>query len=266
MTVSTDIGLARWRRVADAIEEAIRAGRHPRGSRLPSEAELAERFGVHRHTVRRALAHLASEGRVRAARGSGTFVTQAPILYPITARTRFTEIVEGGERRARGRLLRERREAAGEAMARRLGVATGTGLLVFETLREADGRPVSLATHWMEAARAEGAIAAFQETGSLSEAFARLGHAGYRRARTEITAASADARVARRLGIGEGAPVLVSRATDLGEDARPLQALDTVFRADAVAFLVETGEPGEIGEHQALSSERHRSVTGTSYG
>jgi DNA-binding GntR family transcriptional regulator len=59
----------------DALAADIAAGRHAPGERLPSEAQLAQRFGVNRHTVRRALAALAEDGLVQARRGAGVFVT-----------------------------------------------------------------------------------------------------------------------------------------------------------------------------------------------
>ena len=75
-------GVTLWRRIADEIEQAIVAGTYATGDRLPGEIEIADRFHVNRHTVRRALADLAQRGLVRAERGSGTFVAPggSPIL------------------------------------------------------------------------------------------------------------------------------------------------------------------------------------------
>ncbi len=57
-----------------------------------------------RHTVRRAIAALANRGLVRAERGSGTFIEQQRIPYPIKQRTRFSEIVTGAGHMVGGRL------------------------------------------------------------------------------------------------------------------------------------------------------------------
>lgn len=48
------------------------------GARLPTENELAERFGVSRPVVREALARLRVDGLVEARRGSGTYVLSRP--------------------------------------------------------------------------------------------------------------------------------------------------------------------------------------------
>ena len=48
------------------------------GDRLPSEARLAEMFGMSRTIVREALVRLASDGITEARRGAGSFVTRRP--------------------------------------------------------------------------------------------------------------------------------------------------------------------------------------------
>ena len=56
------------------------------------------RFGVNRHTIRRALAALVEEGLVRTRRGAGAFVAAVPTDYPIGARVRFRQSMEAAGR------------------------------------------------------------------------------------------------------------------------------------------------------------------------
>src|ERR1700754_1456527 len=98
-------GVLLWRRIADDLEQSIIGGTFQAGSKLPGELDLAERFGVNRHTVRRAIAALAERGLVRAERGSGTYTEPPRIAYPIRSRTRFPEIVGSAGRAAGGRLI-----------------------------------------------------------------------------------------------------------------------------------------------------------------
>ena len=128
VTSSTASGLARghgvsvWRQIADALEDEIASGRLRSGAQLPTEAALAERFGVNRHTVRRALAALARQGIVRATQGRGTFVEPKPLTYPIGPRTRFSEIVARAGQEAWGDLMSEREIRAHPSLARRLEI------------------------------------------------------------------------------------------------------------------------------------------------
>ncbi len=61
--------------VATRLIEAMEAGVFRPGSALPTEHSLARQFGVSRSSVREALCCLRFSGYVRAARGSGSFVT-----------------------------------------------------------------------------------------------------------------------------------------------------------------------------------------------
>lgn len=56
------------------IYKLITAGRFPVNSKLPSEAELCEAFGVSRPVVREAVSRLHADGVVETQRGAGSFV------------------------------------------------------------------------------------------------------------------------------------------------------------------------------------------------
>lgn len=71
-----------YEQVADTVREAIESGAFPAGSRLPSERELALRFGVSRPAVREAIGALQNEGMVVTRRGSGTYVQTASAKAP----------------------------------------------------------------------------------------------------------------------------------------------------------------------------------------
>ena len=64
--------------VANAIAAKIADGSYPLGSRLPSEAELGEEYGVAKMTVRRALEVLRERGLVRTLHGRGSVVVSKP--------------------------------------------------------------------------------------------------------------------------------------------------------------------------------------------
>jgi GntR family transcriptional regulator len=64
--------------VAADLEADIDGGRLEPDTRLPSEAELAEQYGVARVTVRRAIALLRERGKVVTVHGRGSYVTPRP--------------------------------------------------------------------------------------------------------------------------------------------------------------------------------------------
>lgn len=60
--------------VFEDLRGAILAGQLPVGTRLPSEAKLAERYGVSRPIIREAMRSLQTLGLTRSRSGSGSFV------------------------------------------------------------------------------------------------------------------------------------------------------------------------------------------------
>ena len=86
--------------IAESIREAIVEGRLEVDERLPTEEELAERFGVSRPTIREALKRLAAQNLVRSRRGptGGTFVHRPSLEeYASTLANATTLMVSIGE-------------------------------------------------------------------------------------------------------------------------------------------------------------------------
>jgi GntR family phosphonate transport system transcriptional regulator len=233
-------GVALWRRVADHLEHAIADGRYPVDTRLPGEIEIAQRLGVNRHTVRRAIAALADRGFVRAERGSGTYVETRRLHYPIHSRTRFSEIVGAAGREPGGRLLASVVEEAEPDVARRLAVAPRTAVIRLDILRSVDRVPVSAATTWLPAERAADAGRIYRDTRSLTRTLAQLGVDDFRRQSTRISAAIADAADAARLRLAPGRPLIVVDSTDVTADGRPILTTRARLAADRIELVIET--------------------------
>jgi GntR family phosphonate transport system transcriptional regulator len=233
-------GVALWRRVADHLERAIADGRYPVDTRLPGEIEIAQRLGVNRHTVRRAIAALADRGFVRAERGSGTYVETPRLRYPIHSRTRFSEIVGAAGREPGGRLLASAVEEAEPDVARRLALAPRTAVIRLDILRSVDRVPVSAATTWLPAGRAPDAGRIYRDTRSLTRTLAQLGIDDFRRQSTRISAAIADAADAARLRLAPGRPLIVVDSTDVTADGRPILTTRARLAADRIELVIET--------------------------
>ena len=233
-------GIALWRRVADGLERAVADSIYPANDRLPGEMEIAERFGVNRHTVRRAIAALTERGILRAERGSGTYVEPAPISYPIRSRMRFSEIVGTAGRAANGRLLASAVESADRNLARQLDLKPGAPVIRLETLREADRVPICVATAWLPAERFAGAAKIYAAKRSVTRMLAHFGVEDYRRAATRITAALANAADAMRLRLEPGGAVVMIESTDVDVDGRPVLASHSRFAGERVSFVVES--------------------------
>ena len=233
-------GVALWRRVADELERAIAVGSFKPGTKLPGELDIAKRFDVNRHTVRRAIAALAERGLVRAERGSGTFVETQRLAYPIRSRTRFSEIVGATGRAVGGRLIASAMEAADADIAKRLRIKPGAQVVRIELLRHADGVPISSATSWLPAERFADAAKVYAKTRSMTKTLAQFGVHDYARQSTRVAAAIVDPTDALRLEIAAGRPVLVVDSVDADADGRPVITTRARFAAERIELLIET--------------------------
>jgi GntR family phosphonate transport system transcriptional regulator len=233
-------GVTLWRRIADDLEQDIAHGTHAAGDRLPGEVEIAARFGVNRHTVRRALAELTERGLVRAARGSGTYVEGRRLAYPIGARTRFSEIVGSAGRGPDGRLIGHASEPATADIAKRLGLKVGELVVRLEIVRSADRVPIACGTNWLPAARAADAARVFRATRSITATLAHFGIRDYRRQSTRITAAAGDAVDAERLHLAPGRAVLIVDSINVTPAGTPILISRARFAADRVELVVES--------------------------
>lgn len=231
-------GIAVWRQIMETLKAEIVSGAFEEGSRLPPESDLAKRFGVNRHTVRRAIAALTSEGILRADQGRGTFVASAPLSYPIGPRTRFSEIVSEQDRAPSGRLIGSALEEADALLANQLGISLGTMLIRLETLRVADGVPIIVGTNWFERSRVPSFVADYAETGSITKALELAGIEDYRRKETRITSELVEAKDAQQLGIPLGQPVLVVESVNLDMTGRPIQYTRARAAADRIQLVV----------------------------
>ncbi len=239
-TIERGVGVALWRQIAEQIRADIIGGRFNGRERLPPESELAVRFGVNRHTVRRAIAALTSEGILHATQGKGTFISDAPISYPISSRTRFSEIIAAQSREPSGRLLSAVVENADAFLAQKLAVPIGAPLHRIESMRDVDGVPLMVNTTWVEQPRFPEFAKDFSQSGSVTTAFLRAGVADYRRQETVITAELVEEEDARILGLPLGQPILVTESVNIDPDAKPIQYARARTAADRAQFIIKS--------------------------
>lgn len=233
-------GITLWRCIADDVEQMILVGKHENGERLPAESEIAARYGVNRHTVRRALAELAARGLVRTERGSGTYVRTEKLAYHIGQRTRFSEIVAAAGHEAEGRLQGSRYEPASDEIAARLGLKSGDNVVRLEIVRTADRVPISVATTWLAADHYYDAAKIFRRFRSITRTLEHFGISGYRRKWTRIGAGFADAVDTGRLHLSVHRPILFVESLDTTADGLPILTTRGRFAADRVALVVES--------------------------
>jgi GntR family transcriptional regulator, phosphonate transport system regulatory protein len=237
-TLHRQDGVALWRKVETALAEEI--GRLPRDGerRLPTERELALRFGVNRHTIRQAVRALAGRGLVRTARGRGMFAADVLVDYPLGPRTRFSANLLAQDRAPSRRRLGCSVETADPVVARMLDLPEHSLVATIETLGLADGVPLCLSSLHLAAERFPGVEERLDDWPTVTSLLAGYGVADYRRRGTRVHARLPEAAEAALLRQTAVAPVLVTEALDVDANGRPLSFSVTRWAGDRVQFTV----------------------------
>jgi GntR family phosphonate transport system transcriptional regulator len=231
-------GVTIWATIEQTLSQDISAGRYQPGEQLPSEHALAQRFAVNRHTVRQALAHLATRGVIRITHGRGSFVSEWAIDYVLGKRTRFSRNLAAIGLAGQHRVMETRNLAATAKISTALGIPPGETVTLVVTAGEADGRTISVGEHYFPP-RFAGIGAAVSASGSISLALAGYGVADYTRRRSDITARLPDPLTARRLGQAESRPVLCVEGINVSTTGETIEFGRTYFPGDQLQLVVE---------------------------
>ncbi len=227
-----------WKSITTQLENDIAAGHYDTGDKLPTEAELATRFGVNRHTVRRALADLGARGIVRSRRGAGVFVDAPPTDYPIGRRVRFHQNIAATGRLPTRQTLRLETRPCDQTEAEALAISLGDPVLVFEGLTLAGTAPLGLFLSVYPLGRLPNMARAFETTSSVTEALRLNGVSDYTRRDTRMTADLATATQALHLRIREGDPVLKTVGINVDPDGQPVEYGTVWFAGERVTLTV----------------------------
>ena len=134
--------------LAQAIEGAITGGDLPAGSRLENELLLAERYGLSRPTVRRAVQELVDKGLLVRKRGVGTQVIQPHVRRPVELTSLYEDLARAGGMPTTAVLSLERVPASAE-IAAELDLVEGVEIVVLRRLRYSHGEPLALMTNYL---------------------------------------------------------------------------------------------------------------------
>ncbi len=239
MTLQRREGVALWRQIAETLESDIKEQVFAPGKKLPTEAELAERFAVNRHTVRRGIAFLEQEGLLRVEQGRGTFVQERMVDYKLGKRTRFSENIEKQSRIPSGELVRALVLAADATVAKNLQIRKGASVVLIENVGKVDSRPISVAAHHFPARRFPDIIEVYKRTSSITKALAHYGIDDYTRKETRITARLPTANESRLLELPRSQPVLVSENINIDSEGRIIEYGWTRMAAERAQLVVQ---------------------------
>lgn len=206
------------------------------GSLVPTERVLTVELGTSRTTVRQALSELVGEGRLVRRQGSGTYVAEPKISWPLQM-TSFTEQAAAAGYSATTELLDAGRRRASEEIAARLRVKPGAPVYLVERLRLVDGAAMAVETSHLSASRFPGLVGKLRRASSLYRVLTEEYGVTPVVADETIETAAASPREADLLDTDTGAPMLVLSRHSFDANGVPVEWVRSWYRGDRYTFV-----------------------------
>ena len=198
-----------YQQIKGLILQSLESGEWRPGEPIPSESELAVRFGVSQGTVRKAVDEMAAENLLVRRQGKGTFV--ATHSDP-RAFFRFLRLValDGSVEPSISIPLECWRAKAGHEAVRVLHVKLGDPIIIVRRLLQFSGKPVVVDEIYLRGDIFEGLTLEVlkDHQGSLYSLFESRFGVRMIRAEERVRAVPADHASAELLGVVEGTPLL----------------------------------------------------------
>ncbi len=200
--------------IRDDLRTRLDTGEWGPGQRLPSETELAARYGVARMTIRQAVGALASEGVVVRRQGLGTFAADGRPTRTTDLLLSFTEEMHSQGRDVQTKLINAAIEQPPADAREALQLGESAAAVTVRRVRLVDGCPIVVQNSWLPYAHFAGLDADPLLNGSLYAMLEARYGVRIVRAKQAVTAAAAGEADASALDLKPDEPVLrIARTT-----------------------------------------------------
>ena len=228
-----EVEAPKYVRLAQTIQRRIEDGTYPPGTRVPSENQLVQAFGMSRPTVVRALELLKRDGWLESRQGFGTIVRGRPAVAEQRDR-RGREALERDESLTSGRLVEVGQIPVPGRVVSALGLPKRAKVLVRRFLVEADGEAVELVSSYFPAGLVDGTELDSPEAmpGSPREHLEARKKIRFDHVTARVSARLPEGYEAELLDLPEGAPVLSVLVIACDASGQALQVADVLLPAD----------------------------------
>ena len=229
--------------IDEELRGQIESGELGPMAQVPSETDLAERFGVSRMTARKALDRLVGDGMLFRQPGKGTFVAPTKIAHGASQGLSFSVAMKAQERPVETRVLEAELVRAPSNVTRALNLQPGAQALFLRRLRIVDGEPAAIHLSYMP-----GRLSMLLDSdlsGSLSDLLSSVG-ARVERSEDSVEAVLATGEEAKLLKVPEGSPLVLISGVAYSSNNDPIRYTEALYPGARWRFSLQVTREADL--------------------
>ncbi|MCB6994552.1 GntR family transcriptional regulator [bacterium 210820-DFI.6.37] len=219
------------------LEFMLETEGYQEGARLPSERELARRFGVQRGTIRSALQVLLDKGILVSRERSGYYVAPSRVNFDLNAYDSRKKVIEQMGKTTYVKLLTFEKIYVSEKMARKTGLLEDSQVYRIMRLRFASGQPMALEKTHIRCALAPGLSEEDVHNKSIYAALRKKHHIYIARSEEKVTAVYANGLESELLKTTRSKPLMRYEGLVYDRKNRLVEYFDDIILKEKVQFI-----------------------------
>lgn len=222
--------------IAKILRDRIVSGEYPIESKILSEKEIVDEYGVSRMTARNAVTELVDEGLVYRKQGVGVFVLKNKLRRDLNRLTGFYEDMKELGFTPKSKIIENIRRKANERERELLDLNDGQEVFFVNRIRLVNDEPMGLQKMTVPVHRVPDFNQLNLEESSFYAYLDKIG-LSLERAEQRMEALSSE-EICEMLKIENDAPFFYFERISYAQDNKPIELLDSYFRGDFYSYNI----------------------------
>ena len=230
-----------YQQLRDILVDAIDSGKWGPNERIPSENNLSTTYGLSRMTVRAVLTDMVKEGLLYRVQGKGTFVAEKITTYS-PSYIGIREQLEKMGYEVTTRIIECGTEICIDAVAKYLGIESGSSVFKIKRVRYIKGEPISIHISHINPMYSDKLPPELLEKEQLCVLLNDFYGLYKKQVNETLESVLALSEESELLNVEKGHPLLLLRDILYSEEGNPYEYTKVVFRGDKIKIQLHYEE------------------------
>lgn len=230
-----------YQQLRDILVDAIDSGKWGPNERIPSENNLSTTYGLSRMTVRAVLTDMVKEGLLYRVQGKGTFVAEKITTYS-PSYIGIREQLEKMGYEVTTRIIECGTETCNDAVAKYLGIESGSSVFKIKRVRYIKGEPISIHISHINPMYSDKLTPELLEKEQLCVLLNDFYGLYKKQVNETLESVLALSEESELLNVEKGHPLLLLRDILYSEEGNPYEYTKVVFRGDKIKIQLHYEE------------------------